>query len=1145
MATNVTLTSYYRNPDHFQEKNTPIYAYGGLSSRPSSSLSWLGSTVNAIGTYVDAQTIKAEENLRFDGSLLQLGDIAEPSIGQWGSSDFVAMIGSNDVTEYGGVEIVGSQTSINERVGEILFINAAADQAIGELYVTRDAADDRGKLFAAVTDSDGNMQVAWEVDINEQGWYIAGSQSLGLTSTVFSSWNSVNLGSPASRWPSGWFTDLYVGALSTKYGAADHTIAVGDAAGTGYGGIEIIGNQTTNAYVGAVSFHNVQAAAANKKVAQISASRYGDHDAGELNFHIADSDGNLEEIYSAIDGTHSWQIAGTEHMKLQANTLTVGGAATTSQINLDNTSSYNWWIKSDEDTSMTFGYFSDTMLTLTSTAFTLDGLTLNFTDGNTYIGEDSAGNLIFYDANVGYPVELGEMVGGYWDRTGTDLSPTNAGDDILLASSTEAIKWGDGDTYIYEDGDDNLKIAVGGAVTFGFYATFNYTVLDFVPAADTTYDLGSDSLYWKDLYVDNRIYIDNAGGIYISTAGGEMAFTDGMNGTLSLSDLESPWSRSGTDISPATAGDDILLAVSSEHIKWGDGDTYIVENADDELYFYTGGTNAFRLENSFVVCNRDTIPLSTSTFDLGSNAAYWAELYVDLIYIDDTNTYISQDSAGNMIFYDTNVGYPVELSELVAGAGYWDRTGTDLSPINAGDDILLDVTNGLLKWGDGDTYFQESTDDVLRLYTAGGLRMEFDASAISVYTNFEPESNKSRNVGGSSVFFDNAYFDRVYIDNTNTYIDVSGSDMLLVSADAGSVALADLVAGAGYWDRSGTDLSPANAGDDIVLATSTERILFGDKDTRIFESSDDVISIECSSSSSATFYSTGTQTKTVWSYTTKTYDLGSSTYWWRYLYVDRVYIDNSSTYLDISSSEISFTDAVNGTVVLSDLVNVVTSFTGDTNNQVLTASGSGGIIGEANLTFTSNVLTIDSATTTSALNLHNSATGSYAFAISTDGSTSLDIERYTTMFIQCMAADGSIRMPNLNNSNESDTVEYDSATGELTYYTQSSDLRLKENLRRIEKPMSKIMKLSGYFFNFNELAQKEFGARDHIQAGMIAQDVQKVFPEVVCEYRKWEYGGDDESPAKKIEYAQLAPILLEGLKELQNEIDVIKRHLNL
>jgi len=83
-----------------------------------------------------------------------------------------------------------------------------------------------------------------------------------------------------------------------------------------------------------------------------------------------------------------------------------------------------------------------------------------------------------------------------------------------------------------------------------------------------------------------------------------------------------------------------------------------------------------------------------------------------------------------------------------------------------------------------------------------------------------------------------------------------------------------------------------------------------------------------------------------------------------------------------------------------------------------------------------------------------------------------------------------------------------------------SDINMKKNIEIIENPLDKINKLRGVYFNY-------INNDDRRQIGMIAQEVEKIIPEVV-------YMTNEDT--KAIAYNNLIGLLIEGIKELSNII---------
>jgi hypothetical protein len=104
------------------------------------------------------------------------------------------------------------------------------------------------------------------------------------------------------------------------------------------------------------------------------------------------------------------------------------------------------------------------------------------------------------------------------------------------------------------------------------------------------------------------------------------------------------------------------------------------------------------------------------------------------------------------------------------------------------------------------------------------------------------------------------------------------------------------------------------------------------------------------------------------------------------------------------------------------------------------------------------------------------------------------------------------------------------ATGDIVAYI-SSDRRLKENITRISEPIHKINQLSGYSFEWNEEKQNIYNGKDY---GVVAQEVQEIFPELVTER---------ESGYLGVKYDRLVSVLIEAVKELSNEVNELKSKL--
>lgn len=104
------------------------------------------------------------------------------------------------------------------------------------------------------------------------------------------------------------------------------------------------------------------------------------------------------------------------------------------------------------------------------------------------------------------------------------------------------------------------------------------------------------------------------------------------------------------------------------------------------------------------------------------------------------------------------------------------------------------------------------------------------------------------------------------------------------------------------------------------------------------------------------------------------------------------------------------------------------------------------------------------------------------------------------------------------------------ATNNITAYY--SDDRFKTNLGNIPEALAKVLSLNGFYYEANELAQS-YGYEKKLEVGVSAQQVQAIMPEVVAP------APIDEN-FLTVRYERLVPLLIEAIKELKAEIDLLK-----
>jgi hypothetical protein len=122
-----------------------------------------------------------------------------------------------------------------------------------------------------------------------------------------------------------------------------------------------------------------------------------------------------------------------------------------------------------------------------------------------------------------------------------------------------------------------------------------------------------------------------------------------------------------------------------------------------------------------------------------------------------------------------------------------------------------------------------------------------------------------------------------------------------------------------------------------------------------------------------------------------------------------------------------------------------------------------------------------------------------------------------------------------------------SARNNITAY--ASDERLKQNFKTIENPLEKLDQISGYVFDWDvELCRSlGFAPTQKHEHGFKAQEIQKIVPDAVTlapfDVDRDENGNDFSRSGKDyltVRYDRLVPLLLESIKELKKEIELLK-----
>jgi hypothetical protein len=100
-------------------------------------------------------------------------------------------------------------------------------------------------------------------------------------------------------------------------------------------------------------------------------------------------------------------------------------------------------------------------------------------------------------------------------------------------------------------------------------------------------------------------------------------------------------------------------------------------------------------------------------------------------------------------------------------------------------------------------------------------------------------------------------------------------------------------------------------------------------------------------------------------------------------------------------------------------------------------------------------------------------------------------------------------------------------------YGSLSDIKLKENIIDTTPKLADLLKVR--IVNYNLIGQESK------QIGVIAQELETIFPSMIEEYfDKDIYGNDLKTKSKGVKYSVFVPMLIKAVQELKQELDTLK-----
>ncbi len=103
------------------------------------------------------------------------------------------------------------------------------------------------------------------------------------------------------------------------------------------------------------------------------------------------------------------------------------------------------------------------------------------------------------------------------------------------------------------------------------------------------------------------------------------------------------------------------------------------------------------------------------------------------------------------------------------------------------------------------------------------------------------------------------------------------------------------------------------------------------------------------------------------------------------------------------------------------------------------------------------------------------------------------------------------------------------ANGNVTAY---SDIKFKKDIVTIDNAVDKIKKMRGVYYTEKET--------ERARTGVIAQELEKVLPEVVLDVEETNPTTGETTSSKAVDYGNMVGLLIEAIKEQQDEIERLK-----
>ena len=684
--------------------------------------------------------------------------------------------------------------------------------------------------------------------------------------------------------------------------------------------------------------------------------------------------------------------------------------------------------------------------------------------------------------------------------------------------------------------------------TTGHYGNF---VPEFTSSATTSsFALGAPTEKWESIYLDlkednqypEKTLVGNVSQsnkfVRVNTHTGKLTFTSasagsGGGGVSSYSlPLAASGTRGGVQIGYTESGKNYPVELSSEkmyvNVPWTDNNTtYSVGDGGLTQKNFTT-TLKTKLDGIADSANNYSFPYTVSSAAGNSTVVQRnSSGYIFSNYYNGTGTFATTGQTSGMgRFTGTNGTDTYGRSYTAAAArtllnvadganvGIPASGGTMSGTLNLNNNTISNVgqmsfndpgPNEGLSWTGGNTKIYESPDN-LTTNSAGNLQFVYGSTRRMSITNTGADINGVLTVSGNTTVSGDIYGKSV----NNAYSNLYRFGGIYFTWDSDSYG--------NNFNHSITSTSNGTYGDHITLNSYGNIRMNFDSNSN----GTNTFSIGHQSTGTAnTLFNLDEAGKATISSLTGT--------------GNRMVIANASGELDTQA--IPSGGGGGGT---SDI-----SMDGSTANGLITYGGTDNIDVESNLTFDGTNLVTSSGPTGGRLRFGDGTYSSPTYAFAGDVDTGMWLGGAADLRFSVGATTGmklnanGLRIDDALgvNVNASTTDGRIDAGNDIVAYS-TSDERLKENVKTIDSSLSKVLQIRGVEFDWKELTEEEkktiHGNEGH-DVGVIAQEIEKVLPEVVTER---------ENGYKAVKYEKIVPLLIEAIKEQSDTITKLTERIN-